>query len=279
MKIIIPMAGSGNRFIQKGYDLPKPLIFVNKKRIIEYILESYEKDDEIIFICNEEHLQKTNMRKILLSLRPNARIVAIPSHKLGPVYSLKAVYEFIDDEEEIIVSYCDNPFIWNYNDFKFYIKKNSLDGCIVTHTGFHPHSLNSTKMAFLKVKDELLLEIKEKECYTDNHLNEHASTGAYYFNKGKYIKKYCDELLKNNINYNGEFYVTLVYNLLIKDSLRVGFYDTPFVTVFGTPEEVESFEAWNTLLKSGQVKSLEDLKKCYEYWSEYHDRKQKNNFC
>ena len=143
--------------------------------------------------------------------------------------------------------------------------------CIITHTGVHPHTLNSTKMAFLKTNNDLLLEIKEKECYTDNPLNEHASTGAYYFKRGDQMKKYFDQLIQKDINYNGEYYVTLVYNLLVQDDLKVGFYDTEFVTVFGTPEEVESFEAWNIILNSGQVKNEDELIKCYRYWKAYHE--------
>ena len=53
--------------------------------------------------------------------------------------------------------------------------------------------------------------------------------------------------------------------------MNVGIYDTDFVTVFGTPDEVESFEAWVTILNSGQVKSVGDLLKCYTYWKGYHD--------
>lgn len=50
MKIIIPMAGMGNRFLDQKYKEPKPLIYVNKKRIIEYILEMFDKNDDFIFI-------------------------------------------------------------------------------------------------------------------------------------------------------------------------------------------------------------------------------------
>lgn len=271
MKIIIPMAGTGNRFVEKGYQLPKPLIFVNKKRIIEYILDSFSDEDEIVFICNDNHLENTNMKEVLQNVKPNCSIVSIPQHKNGPVYTVQQAYDYIKDEEEAIICYCDNPFVWSFDKFKNHIKDNKLDGCILTHTGFHPHSLNSTKMAFLKVEDNLMLEIKEKECYTSNHLQEHASTGLYYFKKGSDIKKYFDKLVQENINYNGEYYVTLVYNLLVQDSLRVGYYDTEYVTVFGTPEEVESFEAWNTILKSGQVKNIEDLIKTYKYWQKYHE--------
>ena len=114
-------------------------------------------------------------------------------------------------------------------------------------------------------------EIKEKECYTDNPMNEHASTGVYYFRTGKIMKDSFKETIDKDINYDGEYYVTLTYNLLVEKGLKVGYYDTDYVTVFGTPEEVENFEAWATILKSGQVKSVDDVIECYNYWKGYHD--------
>jgi len=272
MKIVIPMAGSGQRFIDTGYKDPKPLIKVNGKRIIEYILDMFDDTDEFIFICNEKHIQNTNMSEVLMSLKPNCKktILTMKDHKLGPVHTVMESLDLIDDEEEVIVSYCDNPHIWDREDFNKFLKEKNPDGCILTHTGVHPHSLNTTKMAFLKVDGDKLVEIKEKSCYTDNHLNEHASTGVYYFKHGKYIKKYFSEMIKHNIHYNGEYYVTLVYNLLVKDNLFVSYYDTPFVMVFGTPEEVRSYEAWQTLLRCGQLNCSEHAEKSYYYWKEYN---------
>lgn len=271
MKIVIPMAGTGNRFVEKGYIDPKPLIKVNGKMIIEYILDMFDvKNDEFVFICNDVHLKTTNMRKILKKLVPSAKIVSMPQHKLGPVFTVKTVYDLIDDNEEVIISYCDNPHLWNRKDFKKKMKEGKFDGCVLTHTGFHPHTLAHTKMAFVKGENNILEEIKEKACYTNNPLDEHASTGVYYFRKGKYIKKYFDQAMKEDINYNGEYYVTLVYNLLVRDGLKVGYYDTPYVTVFGTPEEVENFEAWVKIIKGGQAKHPLHAAACFEYWTEYH---------
>jgi NDP-sugar pyrophosphorylase family protein len=275
MKIIIPMAGTGNRFVQSGYKDPKPLIRVNGKRIIEYILDMFSEEDEIVFICNQKHIQETNMEKVLKSLRPDCTIVSMPVHKYGPVYTVKQVYHLIEDDEEVIVSYCDNPYLWDREDFYSHVHKNNLDGCILSHSGFHPHTLNNTKMAFMKEKAGLVLEIKEKECYTENPMNEHASTGAYYFKKGSELKKYFNLAIEKDINYNGEYYVTLVYNLLINDGLKVGYYDTPFAAVLGTPEEVENFESWVNILSKGQINCEQDLINCYRYWKEYHE----SNLC
>ena len=127
-------------------------------------------------------------------------------------------------------------------------------------------------MAYCKVDGDRLIEIKEKEPYTDNPMSEHASTGTYYFKKGSYIKKYFTELIERNITWGGEYYVTLVYNLMVRDGLNVTVYDTDYVTVFGTPEEVENFNAWCTILKGVQTKNEEDLLKCYRYWKGYHEK-------
>jgi NDP-sugar pyrophosphorylase family protein len=269
MKVIIPMAGLGDRFITKGYADPKPLIKVNGKQIIEYILEMFPNENDYIFICNETHINNTNMSNILYSLKPNCKIVTIPQHKKGPVFTVKTVFDLINDDDEIIISYCDNPYLWNIEDFKTHINKNKLDGCILTHTGFHPHTLSDTKMAFIKENNGVVEEIKEKESYTDTPENEHASTGVYYFKKGSYIKKYFKELMDKDLNYNGEYYVTLVYNLLVNDNKKIGYYDTEFVTVFGTPEEIENFEAWNKILEGSQVKNETDLLNCFTYWKNY----------
>lgn len=269
MKIIVPMAGLGDRFISKGYTEPKPLIKVNNKMIIEYIIDMFPNEDDYIFICNEIHIKDTNMSEILRLLKPNCKIVTIPQHKKGPVFTVKSIYDLINDEDEIIISYCDNPYLWDIEKFKSYVKENDLDGCILTHTGFHPHTLSETKMAFIKEQNGLIQEIKEKECYTNNPMNEHASTGVYYFKKGKFVKKYFDKLIEDDLNYKGEYYVTLVYNLLIKDNLKIGYFDTDIVMVFGTPEEVSNFEAWNTLLSEKQIKNESDLLNCYRYWKNY----------
>ena len=272
MKVIIPMAGFGNRFVEAGYRDPKPLITVNGKRILEYICGMFDKEDELIFICNDYHLATTPMKKVILEIRPDATVVLVPSHKKGPVYTMAGMESYIDDNEEVIVCYCDNPYLWNYTEFKKWIKESESDGCILSHVGFHPHRLSSTFMAYMKESNLVVSEIKEKEPYTEDPMQEHASTGTYYFKKGSYIKKYFQQLMDSDINYNGEYYVTLVYNLLIQDNLKVTCYPTDFVTVFGTPEEVENFEAWQTILRGLQVRNEEDLVRTYRYWKEYNEQ-------
>ena len=111
--------------------------------------------------------------------------------------------------EEVIVNYCDFGTYWDYNDFLKHTRDRDADGAIPAYKGFHPHMLGSTNYAFMRAKEQWMLEIKEKEPFTENRNNEYASNGTYYFKKGEFVKKYFNELIREDINLNGEYYVSL----------------------------------------------------------------------
>ena len=56
MNIVIPMAGSGQRFKDAGYPEPKPLIDVLGKPMYERVLDNLNCEDaKFILITQEEH--------------------------------------------------------------------------------------------------------------------------------------------------------------------------------------------------------------------------------
>ena len=250
MHIIIPMSGIGNRFIQAGYKDPKPLVVVDGKPIIEHVCDLFPNEDKFTFICNAKHLTETNMREVLLSIKPNAKIVEIPNHKKGPVYAVSLIENLIEDDEEVIVNYCDFGTYWDYKDFLKHTRDRDADGAIPSYKGFHPHMLGSTNYAFMRDDKQWMLEIKEKEPFTNNRMNEYASNGTYYFKKGSYVKKYFKELMFKDINLNGEYYVSLIYNLLIQDNLKVSIYDIQHMLQWGTPQDVEEYNTWSKYFKN-----------------------------
>ena len=52
------MSGFGERFRKVGYTIPKPLIVVEGKSIIQHVVEMFPDEKDIIFICNKDHLNK-----------------------------------------------------------------------------------------------------------------------------------------------------------------------------------------------------------------------------
>lgn len=270
MEVIVTLGGSGKRFSDAGYSVPKPYIEAGGKELIRHIIDIFDaENDNFHFALNTKHI---DYRQLVESLVKKSKTFLIPQHKKGPVYSVMQYPLSSTFGKETIVTYCDNPYKWDYEDFKKYVKDNDLDGCIISHKGWHPHRLASTFMAYMRMDGDNVAEVQEKKPFTDNHWEENASIGTYYFKDGAMVQRYFKQCLDENLNYNNEFYVTLVYNLMIRDGLKVGVYDVEKNAVLGTPSELENFNAWAKIIEGSQCKTKDDAAKCFEYWKNYHGK-------
>ena len=61
MNIIIPLAGKGSRLSQAGYKVPKPLIRIGEKTIMQWAIDTIGLKGNFIFCCKKEHIQKFNL--------------------------------------------------------------------------------------------------------------------------------------------------------------------------------------------------------------------------
>jgi NDP-sugar pyrophosphorylase family protein len=246
MQIIIPMSGIGKRFIEAGYVEPKPLIVVEGKPIIEHIVNLFPKDANYLFICNDKHLNETNMRETLKRIVPTCEIFEVSvKNRKGPVDAVMQAKHLIDDNDEVIVSYCDYGTQWNYNNFINDAHQHNADGSIACYTGFHPHMLGSDNYAFVQEKNMNMVKIQEKKPFTENKMNEYASNGTYYFKNGMIVKKYFQQLVDKNISTNGEFYVSMVYNLLAEDGLLTRIFKIEKMLQWGTPKDLQEYLVWS----------------------------------
>ncbi len=254
VQLIIPMSGIGKRFIEQGYTDPKPLIEVDGKPIIEHVVNLFPGIEDVTFICNEIHREVENT---LRRIKPLCKIHWVSNeNRKGPVDAVLQIKEFIDDDREVIVSYCDYGTVWDFDKFLKENREENFDGSIPCYIGFHPHMLGSDNYAFCREKNKILLEIKEKEPFTDNKMNEYASNGTYYFKSGSILKKYFKEIIDLDINLNGEFYVSLVYNLLVRDGLKVSIFEIEKMLQWGTPYDLEIYKSWSNYFSKKELKRI-----------------------
>lgn len=251
MQVVIPMSGFGERFRRAGYTMPKPLIEVDEKKIIEYLVDMFPKDSRFVFICNREHLEtpEYGMRQTLESYCPNAEIVAIEPHKLGPVNAVLQAADSIDLKMPIIVSYCDYAFHWRFEDFESHLQTATPDGCVITYTGFHPHMLGSVNYAYVLANGDEVLDLQEKRPYTDDPMSEHASAGAYYFSSGAKALEYFNKTIALDLTVNGEYYVSMVYKPMIADGLTVTLFDVPYFMQWGTPGDLAEYRYFSDMFR------------------------------
>ena len=136
----------------------------------------------------------------------NVKVLSVENHKLGPVHSLLKVKNYIPINSPMIVNYCDFDWRWDYNNFKSWINTENPDSALCTYSGFHPHYLRPGKYAHVKYEQNYLLEIKEKESYTDYPDDEPAASGTFYFKDSSHFFDSCNWLVENKITVNNEYY-------------------------------------------------------------------------
>jgi NDP-sugar pyrophosphorylase family protein len=250
MQIVIPMSGMGKRFKEAGYSDPKPLIPIDGRPMIEHVIDLFPKEKKFIFICNDIHAKETNIVNILRARCPESIVKIVPYRGLGPVDAIMQVKDVISDTEPTIVNYCDFFMKWDYNDFKMRVKQGNADGSIICYKGFHPHLLGSDFYAGVKIdKNNWMVEIREKHSFTQNKMDTWQSTGTYYFKSGKIMKKYFQQTIDEEVLVNGEYYVSVVYNLMQRDKLKTLVYPVDYFCQWGTPKDLEEYLYWSNYFR------------------------------
>jgi NDP-sugar pyrophosphorylase family protein len=257
MKIVIPMSGIGRRFLEAGYKEPKPLIDVDGKPMIHHVIDLFPGEKNFLFICNDKHLAETPMRKILAEKVPSCLIQEVSIHnRKGPVHAVSQAFQHIDDDDEVIVSYCDYGTVWNYQEFLKDMRQNHAAGGIAAYIGFHPHMLGTDNYAFMKHENMFLVDIQEKKSFTNNKMMEYASNGTYYFRTGALLKYYFTKLMDQGIDVGGEYYVSLVYKLMVQDHLAIRIFEIQKMLQWGTPSDLEVYKHWASFFSKRKLYPL-----------------------
>lgn len=242
----MPMAGLGLRFKFAGFKDPKPLILIDGKPVIEHIINLFSPEDTFLFICNENHLRDTNLQEVITRVRPDAKIVGIKEHYLGPVYTTLQAVEHIIDDQPAMVCYCDINVYWNINEFKTHVAERDADSAVIAFKGFHPPLLQEGFYATARVNDQLdVLEVREKHSFTPDKMDSWTSAGMHYFKRGDYIKKYFARMIERQMLVNKEYYVSMSHNLLIEDGLKNILYPIDHFISWGKPDDVREYQYWS----------------------------------
>ncbi len=240
--LIIPMGGTGSRFIKAGYKKYKPFLPANNKKTIFYnIINNFSKlKTELIVLANQNYLGKKNI-KLLKKLKCN--LINIPNHKKGPLFSIRLglnqINKIVKKNENIFICYSDINWSWNISEIRKKILK--AKSVIFTHTGFHPHLHVNSKSDFcLKKKDEIV-NISEKKTFGNNYQNEFLAIGCYFIKNIHFLN---DFFAKNKLKNKKEYYLTTLVKYLLNQKVKIRSINVSKFVHLGTPEQYEDYRKW-----------------------------------
>lgn len=237
LNIVIPMAGRGSRFAEAGYKDPKPLIPVHGKPMIQVVVENLTPKCEhrFIFICQNQHIKDYDLIKKLKSYAENVEIIGIDGITEGQVCTVLKAKELIDNDEPLMTANSDQFIDFDIDDYLNVMENRKLDGLIMTMKA------NDPKWSYAKTnKQGLVVETAEKKVISGD-----ATVGIFNFKHGKDLVRAAEQMIKDDIRVNNEFYTCPCYNYLIKEGQKIGIYgigeEYNGMYGLGIPKDLEFF--------------------------------------
>ncbi len=232
LNILIPMAGAGKRFADAGYIFPKPLIEIDNKPMIQWVIESLNLKGRFIFLIQKEHQKKYNIKSVLKILQPNCEIIEIDKLTEGAACTTLLAKKLINNNNPLIIANSDQYIKWNSSKSMYEITSKKYDGAILTFESIHP------KWSYTKSgNDGFVEEVAEKKV-----ISKEATVGVYYWKHGEDYVKYAEQMIQQNKRVNNEFYVCPVYNEAISDNKKIKSIEVQKMIGMGTPEDLQNFE-------------------------------------
>lgn len=210
MNIIIPMAGMGKRMRPHTLTVPKPLIPLAGKPIVQRLCEDIvkvtgEKVEEIAFVTGHFGAEnETNLLNIAATLGAKGKIY-YQEEPLGTAHAIYCAKDALHGK--ITVAFADTLF-----DAQF-ILDTTQDGIVWTHNVEDPSAFG------VVCKDEkgVITGFVEKP---KTFISDEAIIGIYYFKDGDNLRNELRYLLDNHIVKSGEYQLTDALENMMKKGIR-----------------------------------------------------------
>ncbi|MEM8894359.1 MAG: sugar phosphate nucleotidyltransferase [Bacteroidota bacterium] len=210
MNIIVPMAGMGKRLRPHTLTVPKPLVPIAGKPIVQRLVEDIaavcnEKIDNIGFVTGHFGQDvESHLLAVAQSVGAQGHIF-YQDEALGTAHAVYCAESIMSDN--VIVAFADTLF---RADFKLDV---SQDGIIWVKKVEDPSAFGVVKLN----EQNQIVDFVEKP---STFVSDLAIIGIYFFKDGEQLKKEIAHVIDNNIMAGGEYQLTTVLDNLKDKGVR-----------------------------------------------------------
>ena len=204
------MAGMGKRMRPHTFTIPKPLISIAGKPIVQRLVEDISaviKEDisEIAFVIGDFGEEVENdLLGIAASMGAKGKIY-YQKEALGTAHAILCAADSLDDKT--VVAFADTLFKADFS------LDDSQDGIIWVHKVDNPSSFGVVKTD----KENYITDFIEKP---KEFVSDTAIIGIYYFKDGANFKKELQYLIDNKIEKDGEYQLTDALQNMMNKGIR-----------------------------------------------------------
>ena len=163
----------------------------------------------------------------------NYELIYLEKTTRGQAETVLHAKQLMDSESPLIIYNIDTYFISTRLKSKiFTLKNHGIDGMLGCFTS------DDENLSFVEINEKgLVKRVREKE-----KISSLASTGLYIFSSAKQFIEAAKIMIKNDRKVKDEFFVSEIYNILLKSGKKFEIDMAEEFAPLGTPDDIKKFE-------------------------------------
>ena len=253
-RILIPMAGAGQRFADAGYTVHKPAIMTvdratgQEKPMVVCAtkdLPGVAADGSNVIYVDRNFHQTDGVEDAIRAWYPQAAFITVDHLTEGQACTCMLAEPYMDPEQPLLIAGCDNGMDIDRDAFDALTKECD---CIV-FTYRHNEAVLANPNAYgwmIADADGNITGTSIKKAISDRPMEDPAVVATFWFRRAAVFIEATKKMIAENDRINGEFYVDQTVKHVLDLGYRAKIFDIDRYVGWGTPADYEGYQkTWN----------------------------------
>lgn len=256
-KILIPMAGAGQRFADAGYVVHKPAImtidrFTGEEKPMVVCatgdLPGVAQDGSNVIYIDRTFHREDGVEDTIRQYYPKAQFITVDHLTEGQACTCMLAEEYLDPEEPLLIAGCDNGMDIDTDAFTQLAKDSD---CIV-FTYRHNEAVLANPNAYgwmIADREGNITGTSIKKAISDTPMEDPAVVATFWFRKARVFLEATKKMIEENDRVNNEFYVDQTVKHVLDLGYKAKIFDIDRYVGWGTPADYEAYQKTYTYFK------------------------------
>ena len=253
-RILIPMAGAGQRFADAGYTVHKPAIMTvdrttgQEKPMVVCAtkdLPGVAADGSNVIYVDRNFHKTDGVEDAIRAWYPQASFITVDHLTEGQACTCMLAEPYLDPEQPLLIAGCDNGMDIDRDAFDALTKECD---CIV-FTYRHNEAVLANPNAYgwmIADADGNITGTSIKKAISDSPMEDPAVVATFWFRRAAVFIEATKKMIAENDRINGEFYVDQTVKHVLDLGYRAKIFDIDRYVGWGTPADYEGYQkTWN----------------------------------
>lgn len=249
-KILIPMAGAGQRFTDAGYSVHKPAIMTvdratgEEKPMVVCATADLpgvaRNGSNVIYVDRTFH-KTDGVEEAIRAYYPKASFITIDHLTEGQACTCMLAKDRLNPEEPLLIAGCDNGM--DIDRAAYEALQQECDCIVFTYRHNESVLPNPNAYGWMITDGEgIITGTSIKKAISDTPMEDPAVVATFWFRRAQIFLDATEKMISENDRINGEFYVDQVVKHVLDLGYRAKIFDIGRYVGWGTPADYESYQ-------------------------------------